>query len=207
MGCSSVSTHREEKEENTSVDQIESDDKKEVITEEDSIEVAQLTNGLLFSVFYKKFCESIKKKNYKALNDFIHPNYGLYVIQLSGAVPLILQVYNIEDFKPINQNKKFLELDFRAIEEKPLFESLPKVICDVTIYDKLGCFAEEVNPLLVSQIWNYASLNEKEIQAIESLVETVEITVVNTSNYTFHFSIINEKWCVTFIDMRIHCTG
>ena len=104
-------------------------------------------------------------------------------------------------------NKLFFDFSFEGVDKELIFEELPEVVCEDEFYNKQGCFAEKVNPLLASQIWNYAGLNEKEIQAIEVLANTVEITVVNTSIYDFYFSKIEGNWYVTFIDLRIPCMG
>ena len=128
------------------------------------------------------------------------------MIESSGAMPSIRKFYDIRKFNTSNEKKSINELLYHEMEE-PFFESLPKVICDVEVYDKQGCFAQEVNPLLESQIWNYAGLNEKEIQAIEFLAETVNITVINTSNFTFYFSKIEGEWYLTFLDLRVPCTA
>ena len=84
--------------------------------------------------------------------------------------------------------KSFLNLAFKEIQKQPKQEELPKVICDKAIYDKQGCFYQEINPLIDSQIWNYAGMNEKEIQPLTSFASQIKITVINTYNYTFYFS-------------------
>lgn len=175
-------------------------DKEEILGQAQNDE-----NGFLN--FYKKFTKAISAKNHQAFNNCISTNFGLYTIESAGALPLIFHVYDIENFKPINLDKKFLSLEFKAISNKPIFEELPKIICDEDFYDKVGCFANESDRLKNSRIWNYANLNEKEIQAIEFLVETVKMTVINTENYTYHFSIIDEIWYITFIDIRKPCSA
>ncbi len=161
-----------------------------------------------FLEFYKKFTTSISRKNEDEFNGCINANLGLYTIESAGAVPLVIKIYDIKDFTSYHHpDATFFEMQFKGISKEPVFEGLPKVICDDEVYDKLGCFAGESDRLKKSRIWNFYSLNEKEIQAIESLVETVEMTVINTSNYAFHFSLIDENWYLTFIDIRIPCTA
>lgn len=160
----------------------------------------------LFLKFYEQLTEAISEKNYEKFNKCIHPYYGLYVIETRGAMPGISKYYDISKYKS-STNKAFLEFKYSDIKVMPVFDELPMTICDKDIYDKKGAFAQYSDILKQSQIWNHAGLNEKEIQAIEFLVETVQITVVNTSNYVYHFSKIDEKWYLTFMDIRIPCSA
>ena len=164
------------------------------------------TKNDLFLDCYNGIVLGIGMHNDSLFNSLIHNNYGLYTIESSGAMPMIRKFYDIRKFKTFNENKDINELLYHEMSD-PIFESLPKVICDVEVYDKEGCFAQETNPLLESQIWNYAGLNEKEIQATETLAKTIRMTVVNTSNFTFYFSKIEGKWYLTFIDFRVPCTA
>lgn len=156
-----------------------------------------------FLNFFTAFTNAIKVKG--SLSLFIHQNYGFYAIEATGAMPQIKHIYNNDQFWFLPELKLFQSQSLDSLTKTPLFEGLPKVICDTTIYDKQGCFASEENPLQKSRPWNYASLNEKEIQAIEFLAETVSMTVVNTSNFTFYFSKIEGNWYLTFLDLRTPC--
>ncbi len=156
---------------------------------------------------YSAIVDAIGTHNDSLFNSFIHKDFGLYIIESSGALPIISKMYDVKRFHLKSTNKNLFELVSIEIMKEPIFETLPKVICDENIYDKQGCFAQEINPLLESQIWNYANLNEKEIEAIEFLAKTINITVVNTSNFTFYFSKIEGKWHLTFLDLRIPCSA
>lgn len=196
-----------------SSNQINKDNQVELVESEiDSISVISEENlreeknpNETFLIFYKKLTTAVSTKNQEEFNSCINANFGLNIIESHGAMPEMSKIYAIEKFKSTSGN--FFEVTFSKIEIEPIFEFLPKVICDVEVYDKQGCFAQEVNPLIESQIWNYAGLNEKEIQAIAFLAETINITVINTSNFTFYFSKIEGKWYLTFLDLRVPCTA
>jgi hypothetical protein len=195
---------------------------KETILEKDTIEVNELdsipeevsktekrlenSKQLEFLSFYKKFTQAILQSDLDAINKCIHSD-GLYFIESNGAMPLIQKVFDVKAYSKTSKPTTFFNLGFDDIEKQPLLDILPKVICDEDVFDKNGCFLQEVNPLLKSQIWNYAGLNEKEIQAIDILAKTIKMTVVNTSNYTYYFSEIGGEWYFTFLDLRIPCTA
>ena len=158
-----------------------------------------------FLTFYHKFSTAISNKDITSFNDCIYTDYGLYIIEAQGAMPVVSKVYDVSVFKSKSGNKSLLDLNFKNIIKEPVFDQLPKVICDIEIYDKQGCFADYYNPFIDNQLWNYAGLNEKEIQAINQIAGLVKITVINTSNHTFYFSNIENKWYISFIDFRIPC--
>ncbi len=160
-----------------------------------------------FADFYYKFSATIESTNYQMFNDFIYSDYGCYVIESSGAMPSLTSVYDVGEFVSRAEGQRFFDIPFIEIDQVILFETLPKIVCDAQIYDKLGCFATQSGDFRNSQIWRYAGLSEEEIAEVEALVETVNITVVNTYNYTFHFSKIESKWYVSFIDMRVPCSA
>lgn len=160
-----------------------------------------------FNDFYQQFTEAITNKNVANFNSFIHKDYGLHFIEAPGAMPVFSKIYNIENFKDINTQSPFFELSFNEIGKAPINDTLPQIICDENVYDKQGCYTQEINPLNKTQIWNYSNLNDKQKQEIEVIAATITQTVVNTANYTFYFSLIDNKWLVTFIDIRTPCSA
>ena len=122
-------------------------------------------------------------------------------------MPQISKVYEIGNYKSPATAQGFFDLRFDSLSLMPLEEKLPKVVCEKNSYNKQGCFQENTNPLKDSEIWHYANLNEKEIQAIQFISKTIKITVINTHNYTFYFSQINDYWQLSFIDLRIPCAA
>lgn len=161
----------------------------------------------IFLQFYRQLVTAIETKNPAAFNQLIYDDYGLYIIESSGAMPEVSKVYSIENYKSSATKQGFFELTFDSLSLMPIKEKLPKVVCEKNSYNKQGCFQENINPLEDSEIWHYANLNEKEVQAIQFISKTIKITVVNTYNYTFYFSQINGSWQLSFIDLRIPCTA
>lgn len=160
-----------------------------------------------FLQFYQQLVTAIETKNPAAFNQLIYDDYGLYIIESSGAMPEVSKVYNIENYTSSATKQGFFELTFDSLSLMPIKEKLPKIVCESNSYNKQGCFQENINPLEDSEIWHYANLNEKEVQAIQFISKTIKITVVNTYNYTFYFSQINGSWQLSFIDLRIPCTA
>ncbi|MCB9360410.1 MAG: hypothetical protein H6587_07495 [Flavobacteriales bacterium] len=188
VGCNSPSednTIVETQQEETLVDVLETTQRKAnevVLTPQDS-----------FLMIFSSISEMQKTAS---LSSLINENYGVYIISSNGAMPKIEKSYEL--------NAAVLS---KKIASEAVFEELPKVVCEDFIYNKQGCFAQEVNPLLDSQIWNYTDLNEKEKQALVTIAETIKYTVIDTDSYTYYFSIVENKWVLTFVDVRIPCQG
>lgn len=152
-----------------------------------------LTSQDSFLVVFSSISKAQKTAN---LTSLINENYGVYIISSNGAMPKIEKSYELK--------ATVLE---KTIAGEAILAELPKVVCEDFIYNKQGCFAQEVNPLLDSQIWNYTDLNEKEKQALVSIAETIKYTVIDTDSYIYYFSIVENKWVLTFVDVRIPCQG
>ena len=158
-----------------------------------------------FLSFYKEFTDAIIEGDLDKTNECINPD-GVYFIESTGALPHFQKVFDVKTFKT-SKPQTFFNLPFLEIEQQPIFEVLPNVICSVEIYDKLGCFAEEVNHLKESSIWNYSNLSEEEKKVILFAIKTINITVINTQNFTFYFSNTEEGWRLTFMDIRTPCAA
>lgn len=168
-------------------------------------EVETKTTAETFVDFHKGFTSLLKEKNIEQINKHIHSDFGIWVIESPGAMPIMRKFYNLNDYQSFSNNQPITDLAINIIKEPLKIETLPKIICEETIYNKEGYFADTTNLISQSQIWNYAGLNDKQIQEIETLSATINYTVINTSNYTYYFSLIDQKWYVTFINLSTPC--
>lgn len=157
-----------------------------------------------FLAFYQSFVSAVESKNAENVNVFIDEVFGVYFIESNGAMPNFKRVNDVAKFKSI-RDEQFFSLNFNQLKQQPVFEELPKIICDATPYDKQGCFAQKINPFANDEFWYYTDLNEKEKQAISVFAEKIDFTVVNTSVGKFYFTKTNNTWKIGFIDLRVPC--
>ena len=79
---------------------------------------------------FPSICQKIRIAN---INQLIHAEKGLWIIQSNGAMPAFSNTTQVD--------KNFL-VDFSSVKE----EEVPKVNCDSkSFWTKEGCFAQEVN--------------------------------------------------------------
>lgn len=157
-----------------------------------------------FLAFYQSFISAIESKNAANVNAFIDDIFGVYFIESNGAMPNFKRVNDVAKFKSI-RDEQFFSLNFNQLNQQPVFEELPKIICDATPYDKQGCFAQKINPFANDEFWYYTDLNEKEKQAISVFAEKIDFTVVNTVVGKFYFTKNGDSWKIGFIDLRVPC--
>lgn len=157
-----------------------------------------------FLAFYQSFVSAVESKNAENVNVFIDEVFGVYFIESNGAMPNFKRVNDVAKFKSI-RGEQFFSLNFNQLNQQPVFEELPKIICDATPYDKQGCFAQKINPFANDEFWYYTDLNEKEKQAISVFAEKIDFTVVNTVVGKFYFTKNGDSWKIGFIDLRIPC--
>jgi hypothetical protein len=157
-----------------------------------------------FLAFYQSFVAAVESKNAANVNAFVDDVFGVYFIESNGAMPNFKRVNDVAKFKSV-RDELFFSLNFKDLNQTPVFEELPKIICDATPYNKQGCFAQKTNPFANDEFWFVTDLNEKEKQAISVFAEKIDFTVANTSTGKFYFTKNGNAWKIGFVDLRIPC--
>lgn len=157
-----------------------------------------------FLAFYQSFTRAVETKDAAKVNAFVDEVFGVYFIESNGAMPSFTRQYDVAKFKSVRE-ELFFSLNFKDLQQTPVFEELPKIICDSTPYDKQGCFAKKINPFVNDEFWYVTDLNEKEKQAISVFAEKIDFTVINTSTGKFYFTKNSDTWKIGFIDLRVPC--
>jgi hypothetical protein len=162
-----------------------------------------------FTDVYKDFFTTVKDADELNFNRFIHPQHGLVIIESPGALPKASIVTDIAHFRKEYNNKPFFDFDRNTVGTEMIERELPILDCEdfPRFWSKTGTFTDYVNPLERGDFWKFLDVAEEEKEKIANLVSTIEVTVVNTANYNYHFSKVNGRWYITFIDMRVPCSA
>ncbi len=129
-----------------------------------------------------------------AVDQYIHPEKGLWLIQSSGAMPGMVNISQVDKNFPV---------DFSKLRN----EEVPTVDCDAkSFWTKEGCFAQEADLFSDTQIWEHSNLSKEDKDKVVRAAQTIKWTVVNTSlSARYYFSLIDGKWYLAFVDLRAPC--
>lgn len=176
--------------------------------EESSNRLALLNEDRLLNGFlpqWKEFTSALAEKDTLRLNTFIQPANGMYVLSSEGALP---GMTNTMSFLGNNllYGKILSEKTGNAVRCELKNEELPVINCDsMSFYNKEGCFMQFQNRLDKSKILEFVKIPREEYEKAMTMMHTITVTVVNTGNFVYYFSHINNKWFLAFLDIRRPC--
>lgn len=160
-----------------------------VVTEDTLQKITPVAEGPV-----ENFGSLLKGITIANINQYIHPQNGLWIIQSSGAMPNMTRTTQVDKNFPV---------DFSNVQA----EELPKVNCDSkSFWTKEGCFMKEANSFKEEKIWTFCGLSREDEAKISEAAQTISWTIINTSLYArYYFSMIDGKWYLVFADLRRPC--
>jgi len=184
-------------------------------TAADSGQTAALTSSdpTRFKEVFGKLFTTIQTADAAAFNQFIHPDYDLYILEQPGAVPKFTKVADINVFQRYFGAKTFFsireELTACKLQEAPL----PNFNCEgqpgnPAGYAQQGCFVADAQAFRKNQAHLYAGLPPADIQQIVVTKKSLTKTVLHTATgYKFHWGNIKGQWYVLFIELITPCSA
>jgi hypothetical protein len=168
-----------------------------------------------FQNAFAKFFDALKESDTTMLNQFIHPEYGLWVIEQPGAMPKMTQVYDIRKFGREYQNRSFFTIASEIKQCDLTEEPLPTFDCGEMDYDagksgysKDGCFVWKAEKFSKTGYWDYASLTPTQLQSINATLPLVQKSVLHTAtSFEFHFGNIDNRWYLLFTKIIYPCSA
>lgn len=166
-----------------------------------------------FKEAFSNFHLAILNQDSVALQKFIDPVRGVYIIEVPGAVPHFTKLNYISGFKRSYLNRPFFSIREDLKETSVLEEGLPKHSCDKISktrsgYEKEGLFVGSPQGFIKSTMWKNTDLNKTSKQNIEKVVPFLSRTVIHTaSSFKFHFGQVNGQWKIFFIDLSVPCSA
>ena len=168
---------------------------------------------LTFEVAFQQFFNALQSADTTKLNQFIHPQSGLWVIEQPGAMPKMTRITDIRLFKREYQGRSFFTITEELKSCELLEEPFPAFDCAVmeggkTGYAKDGCFVWKPEKFKTSGYWNYASLSETEIKQVNASFPNVLSSVLHTqTSFEFHFGYLGGHWRVLFAKIIYPCSA
>lgn len=168
-----------------------------------------------FRIAFNRFFQALQAGDTSTLNEFIHPQYGVWFIEQPGAVPKMTLVGNIQSFKREYQNRSFLSVAEEMKKCNLQKEPFPKFSCDDLNYDagktgysKDGCFVWKPEKFVKSGYWNYADLSLQQVKRVQTTLPLVKKSVLHTNtSFEFHFGYIDDHWRLLFAKLIYPCSA
>ena len=166
-----------------------------------------------FHAAFARFFEELHNADTAGLNQFIHPKYGLWIIEQPGAVPKMTQVFEIQKFGREYKNRSFFTIASEVQQCKLTEEAFPSFDCadmegDKTGYSKDGCFVWDAEKFKKSGYWDYAGLSAEQLQRIQETLPLVQRSVLHTrSSFEFHFGYLEGQWHLLFAKIIHPCSA
>ncbi len=168
-----------------------------------------------FESAFTLFLQALQLADTAALNQYIHPDYGLWVIEQPGAMPKMTYVTDIRDFKREFQDRSFFTVREEVTSCDLQEEAWPSFDCANLNYDKGqsgyskdGCFVGPPNKFRTSGYWDYASLSNDEVQRVKASLPLLHKSVLHTAtSFEFHFGQVDGQWRLLFTKLIHPCSA
>ncbi len=173
------------------------------------------TDSTNFTAAFNHFLAAVQASDAETINDFIHPDYGLWIIEQPGAVPKMSLVENINNFKREFQGRSFFTIKDEVKTCNLQQETWPTFDCADMNYDagqsgysKDGCFVSGPEKFQKSGYWNYADLPLAQVKRIQTTLPRVQKSVLHTAtSFEFHFGYIDNRWNLLFAKLIYPCSA
>ncbi|MDO6392054.1 hypothetical protein Q4E40_18100 [Pontibacter sp. BT731] len=172
-------------------------------------------DSISFGQAFSLFMTALQAADTTTLNQFIHPDQGLWIIEQPGAMPKMTRVTDIRDFKREFQGRSFFTIRDEVKTCDLREEAWPSFDCGDLNYDegqsgysKDGCFVSDAAKFQKSGYWDYASLTDAEIKQIKATLPLLQRSVLHTAtSFEFHFGPVDGQWRLLFAKLIYPCSA
>lgn len=172
-------------------------------------------DSIRFESAFGQFLQALQNSDTTSLNQFIHPDFGIWIIEQPGALPKMTHVTDIRSFKREFKGRSFFTVREEVTECDLKEEVWPSFDCADMDYDKgqsgyskEGCFAWQPDKFQKSGYWDYASLSDTEIDRVKSSLPLLQKSVLHTpTSFEFHFGHVGGQWRLLFAKLIHPCSA
>ena len=167
-----------------------------------------------FQDAFEQFSIALQAADTVALNRFIHPELGIWLIEQPGAVPAYAHFRSIQAVRRSYQNLPFASLKEQVqaceLQERQEFPEFSCAWMDQgrSGFTEDGCFYHNATDFKTTDMWRYASLSPQQEQQVQETQRQVQKTILHTrSSFRFHFAYDGAHWRLLFVDLRVPCSA
>lgn len=146
----------------------------------------------------------------QVLNQLMDPEYGLWILEKAGRMPLVTRVADVSNFRSQEQQPLFnLEKTLMTCAAPKAVAKLPTASCPAGTFSAEGCFSGPATGFRALNFWPQAAIKGGTKQQGQAAQGRSMASVLQTrTGYQYHFSKsagAGGRWRLVFIDMRGAC--
>ena len=150
------------------------------------------------------------------LNQLIDPEFGLWVLEQPGAMPLVTRVAEVGAFRRANLDLPLFSLDKQLMScpQLRVVPQLPEADCGLQTkqnagFARQGCFAGPATAFRALDVWPSATVKGgTSAQGKAAQGRAVRTVLQTRTGFRFHFAKsagAGGRWRLIFIDLREPC--
>ena len=159
---------------------------------------------------------ALRSHDAAVLNQLIDPEFGLWVLEQPGAVPLVTRVAEVGAFRRAHQNLPLFSLDEQLMTcpQLRVVPQLPVADCGLQTrqnagFAQPGCFTGPATAFRSLEFWASATVKGGTAAQGKAAQGRTGRTVLQTrTGFRFHFAKsagVGGRWRLIFIDLREPC--
>jgi hypothetical protein len=168
-----------------------------------------------FETAFSLFLKALHASDTATINQFIHPDHGVWIIEQPGAMPRMTHVTDIRHVKREYQDRSFFTVQDEVKNCDLREEPWPAFDCADMDYDKGqsgyskdGCFVWQSDKFQKSAYWDYSSLTDTDIERIVTALPLLQKSVLHTpTSFEFHFGHVDRHWRLLFVKLIYPCSA
>ena len=168
-----------------------------------------------FSDFFENFIKAFNQKDTLAVNKYLNPEYGFFVIDNPGAFSVVRHFDSFDEIMKMEGEYDIAYLKVLKVDcdlkndKKPFYE------CE-TGWDKEGCYLEKYPKFKISdyyktmieyELTDSNAVKEEMDLSLKSEVMIVRLVYSTEAPIGFYFVKIDEKWYLLCIDKVTPCSA
>ncbi|GAB2956940.1 hypothetical protein GCM10027048_24090 [Hymenobacter coalescens] len=162
-----------------------------------------------------RWADALRQADTVAVNGFIHPAHGLWVLEQPGAMPVLTRLTDVRRFRRNQPQPSFFTLAaelMSCLRPTPV-DTLPTATCqgqpgNEAGFARNGCLLGPSRGEPLAAIWPHATLRGGTAVQGRAAVAGIRWAVLQTdTGYRFHWARRQGRWWLVLVDLRIPCSA
>lgn len=164
---------------------------------------------------FLRWTDALRAADTAAVNAFISPRHGLWVLEQPGALPLLTRVTDTRQLRRSHQSSSLFSLSSElmpCLRPEPV-DTLPTATCDGAPgneagFRRTGCLLGPARPAALKPFWDHATLRGGTAGQGRAALAGSRYAVLQTATgYRFFWAREAGQWRLVLLDLRVPCSA